>query len=65
MTKEQGLAVSIGHLACFSEWLTKSTDIWLMLQGDNYKLKFVVEYTSLKYVYLNEKVEKEEQIDEL
>jgi hypothetical protein len=60
-----GLAVSIGQLAYFSEWLTESTDIWLMLQGDNYKLKFVIEYTSLKYAYLNEKVEKEEQFDEL
>lgn len=60
-----GLAVSIGQLAYFSKWHTESTDIWLMLQGENYKIKFVVEYTSLNYAYLNEKVEKEKKMDEL
>jgi hypothetical protein len=61
-----GQALSIGHLAYFSEWLTETTDIWLMLQGDNYKIKFVVEYTSLKYASLLKEVEaEEEKFDEL
>ena len=61
-----GLAVSIGQLAYFSEWLTETTDIWLMLQGDNYRITFVVEYTSLKYASLIKEVEEEEkEFDEL
>jgi hypothetical protein len=63
--KDWGLAVSIGHLAYFSEWDTESTQIWLMLQGDNHEIKFTVEYTSIKYSYLDKKIEKEKQIDEL
>jgi hypothetical protein len=63
--KDWGLAVSIGHLAYFSEWDTESTKIWLMLQGDNHEIQFTVEYTSIKYSYLDKKIEKEKQIDEL
>ena len=63
--KDWGLAVSLGQLVYFTEWDTESTQIWLMLQGDNHEIKFSVEYTSIKYAYLDKMLEKENQIDEL
>lgn len=64
-SRDWGLAISLGQLVYFTEWDTESTQIWLMLQGDNHKIQFSVEYTSIKYAYLDKMLEKENQIDEL
>jgi len=64
-SKDWGLAVSIGQLVYFSEWDTESTQVWLMLQGDNHEIQFTIEYTSIKYSYLDKKLEEEKQMDEL
>lgn len=64
-SREWGLAISLGQLVYFTEWDTESTQIWLMLHGDNNKIQFSLEYTSIMYSYLDKKLEKENQIDEL
>ncbi len=43
-----GVSVSLGHLVFGCDWSTDSTDILLMLCGENYEISFVVEYTSQK-----------------
>ena len=43
-----GVSVSLGHLVFGCEWNTNSTDILLMLCGENYEISFVVEYSSQK-----------------
>ena len=64
-SKDWGLAVSIGQLVYFCEWDTESTQVWLMLQGDNHEIQFTIEYTSIKYSYLDKRLEEERQMDEL
>ncbi len=43
-----GISVSLGHLVFGCDWSTYSTDILLMLCGENYEVSFVVEYSSQK-----------------
>ncbi len=43
-----GVSVSLGHLVFGCDWSTDSTDILLMLCGENYEISFVVEYSSQK-----------------
>lgn len=43
-----GVSVSLGHLVFGCDWSTNSTDILLMLCGENYEISFVVEYSSQK-----------------
>jgi len=43
-----GVSVSLGHLVFGCDWSTNSTDILLMLCGENYEISFVVEYCSQK-----------------
>ena len=43
-----GISVSLGHLVFGCDWSTNSTDILLMLCGENYEVSFVVDYTSQK-----------------
>jgi len=64
-SRDWGLAISLGQLVYFTEWDTETTQIWLMLQGDNNQIQFSVEYTSTKYSYLDKKLEQENQFDEL
>jgi hypothetical protein len=64
-SRDWGLAISLGQLVYFTEWDTESTQIWLMLHGDNHEIQFSVEYTSIKYSYLDKKLEQENQFDEL
>jgi len=63
--KDWGLAISLGQLAYFSQWDTETTQIWLMLQGDNDEIQFTIEYSSIKYAYLDDKPVEVKQIDEL
>jgi hypothetical protein len=64
-SRDWGLAISLGQLVYFTEWDTESTQIWLMLHGDNHEIQFSVEYTSIKYSYLDKILEQENQFDEL
>ncbi len=57
-----GLAISKGHLIYLNTWETQTTEIVLILGGDNFKIKFVAGYTSnnFKYPYVEEEIEKQE-----
>ena len=41
-----GFAVSLGHLMYYSSWENDRTSIFFLLNGENYELKTVIEYTS-------------------
>ena len=52
---QYGLAISIGHLELNTFWVTKTTEIVLFLEGDNFEIKFGVEYISIDLIQLEEK----------
>ena len=56
--ESRGLAVSMGHLAYFASWGSDRTQIWLALDGDNFDVSFVAEYSSVALAGL-ETAEKE------
>jgi hypothetical protein len=41
-----GFAISLGHLFYFSKWDTEKTEIVSVLNGENYQINAVIEYTS-------------------
>lgn len=41
-----GFAVSLGHLTYYSSWETEKTSVFYILNGENYDLKTVIEYSS-------------------
>jgi len=41
-----GFAVSLGHLMYYSSWENDRTSIFFLLNGENYEIKTVIEYTS-------------------
>jgi len=51
---EWGFAVSLGHLTYSADWETESTEISLILSGENYKIRLVTEYTSKQLKSLEE-----------
>lgn len=55
---EWGLAISVGHLVYFASWEPPETDITLVIYGDNYEISIQVEYLSIKFKELEEKVKK-------
>lgn len=59
-TDQWGLAVSVGHLALSSTWYTGTTKIQLSLFGDNYKIRFNVNYETMDQGLL-ELAEKQKQ----
>jgi len=60
-----GMAVSAGHLSYFCEWQTPETTIFLVLDGDNYECRLVVEYVSKEMRPLEEALRDSRRMDEL
>ncbi|HEV8515976.1 MAG TPA: hypothetical protein VGQ59_22000 [Cyclobacteriaceae bacterium] len=56
---QRGFAVSLGHLAFYSNWDTAETIITSALTGENYKISHVIEYSSKKLSFLEDQKEKE------
>ncbi len=44
-----GIAISNGHLLCYSMWETDITDIILSISGDNNSIQTEIEYSSKQY----------------
>lgn len=51
-----GRAFSYGHVRLFTKWETQETNIFLGMMGDNYKIKLIIEYSSIKYTDLKKKI---------
>lgn len=60
-----GLAVSSGHLVYAAKWQTESTDIQLILGGDNFECSLAIFYDSRKYKNMIEKEEKKQKLNDL
>lgn len=56
--EKYGFAVSMGHLYYYAAWETPTTEIDLELSGDNFEIKLLVEYTSIKLKSLAERAKK-------
>lgn len=44
--QDWGTAISVGHLVYGAEWNTPTTQIIMMLHGDNYKITLIIGYYS-------------------
>jgi hypothetical protein len=62
--EDWGLAVSIGHLLYYASWETVSTEITVMLNGENYSITNQIEYVSRKYGYLIDEYQKKKTLDD-
>ncbi|MCD8403926.1 hypothetical protein [Tenacibaculum finnmarkense] len=51
-----GFAVSLGHLIYYSSWETEKTSILFLLNGENYDLKTVIEYSSKELSTIEDQV---------
>ena len=60
-----GTAISIGHLGYFSTWENNKTYIICYLNGDNYEIKFGIEYSSIKLKDLEDSISNKKVMDEL
>ena len=57
--QNEGLAISMGHMAYIATWATPSTNIGLLLSGENFSIRCFIEYTSNELGYLeNIQIEK-------
>ena len=56
-----GLAVSIGHLKYTATWETEDTIVFLLLAGENYDIKLIVEYISKELREYNLKFRQEKE----
>ena len=57
-----GFAISLGHLFYYSKWDTEKTEIVSVLNGENYQLKTVIEYTSKNLGKQEEKIREKEAL---
>jgi hypothetical protein len=61
--KKWGLALSLGHTEYASFWKTQNTTIACSLRQENFDVLCTVEYWSIDYSSLSEKLYKEDKID--
>lgn len=59
-----GFAVSLGHLSYLADWDLETTEINVMLSGENYKFDLVAEYSSKELKYLEKKIIDEQKQSE-
>lgn len=60
-----GLAASIGHVTFYTQWDRPETSIFLFLNGDNYKIEFGIEYSSINLGQLEKQAKQAEALDGL
>lgn len=49
-----GMAIAVGHLSKYANWKTPNSEVWLSLNGDNYKISHSAEYSSIKLAGLED-----------
>lgn len=64
-TQNYGTALSVGHLAYMSKWEAESTDITMMLRGENFEVNLTLYYKSKEYSSVKEKADEEEDMEGL
>lgn len=62
---EWGMAVSVGHMRMFSQWQSKTTDVELLLVGDNYQVTLAINYRSRELVSLEDARKEQLALDDL
>lgn len=60
-----GMAIAVGHLKYYSQWEDQDSSVFLYLTGENYKIEFGIEYSSIKYKDLESQQEQEETSSKL
>ncbi len=63
--EDYGFAVSLGHLSYSAGWVGQTTDIMIVLYGENYNINLVVQYISKKFEQSMEKEQRNEKIKDL
>jgi len=59
-----GFAISLGHLVYYSSWSTDSSDITIMLSGENYKISHLLEYKSKQFRTLEQQEVEKKNLDD-
>ena len=54
-----GQAVAIGHLEYVASWETEETELWLLLNGENFEVTHMLDYYSKEFEELVEQKEEE------
>ena len=62
---DKGDLVSMGYLSYLALWETSSTEISLMLNGDNLKTNMFIYYQSKKYHYESEQREQQRKLENI
>ena len=59
-----GMAISAGHLVYYSKWETSSTEITLILSGDNFKINLGIEYQSKSLKQLEKEIKEKKELED-
>lgn len=62
---EYGFAVSLGHLSYSAGWLGQTSDIMVVLYGENYEINLMVQYVSEKYKQAMRKQQRKDKVKNL
>jgi Holliday junction resolvase-like predicted endonuclease len=62
---EWGMAIAAGHLIMLSQWRTSTTEIDLILRGDNFEITHAIRYTGIKFKDKQEQKKLSENLDKL
>lgn len=62
--QDWGMALAVGHLTKYSNWKVSDTEVWLSINGDNYKISHSVEYSSIKLAGLESAKSEENAAEE-
>lgn len=59
-----GMAVSVGHLILWSKWTLPETSVFLLINGENYDIDVVIEYSGLELASLEKQQSKQQNLDD-
>lgn len=60
-----GMAISMGHCSKYAKWINQGTNIILGLDGDNFSIDLILEYSCSKLSYLEEEKIKQMNFNDL
>lgn len=63
--EDYGLAISVGHLLYGAGWLGETTNITVLLNGENNNISLIIQYVSKKYESSREKANIQRKIKDL
>ena len=63
--EKHGFAMSLGYLEYITLWNMQETEIVMLMNGDNLKIEFAIEYSSKKYDQIEERKSESKALDKI